>query len=186
MGNHGVIVAAANVPWREKLCRALAPHMPVLAQTGTADGAVRLSRSLCPDVLVAHKALAGGTGYTVAQALSGHTPVLVLCKKGEPHLHVPGAYTLELPTTPAALLSTLQVLQQSGRQLRIARTQLQQQQEAQLIAHAKHALMARLHVDEAQAHAILQKRAMDARLRLAQAALLVLSAYGEAPPHGTS
>lgn len=186
MGNHGVIVAAANVSWREKLCRALVPHMPVLAQTSTADGAVRMSRSLCPDVLIAHKTLIGGTGYTVAQSLFGHTPVLVLCKKGEPHLTVPGAYTLSLPTTPAALLSTLAILQQSGRQMRIASTQAQQQRDAQIVARAKTLLITHLHVDEKQAHVILQKRAMDARLRLTQAALLVLSAYGEAPPHATS
>lgn len=185
MGNHGVIVAAANVPWREKLCRALAPCTPVLAQTSTADGAVRITRSLRPDVLIAHKALIGGTGYTVAQSLSGHTPVLVLCKRGEPHLDVPGAYTLSLPTTPGALLSTLGILQQAGKQMRIAHTYEQQRQDALCISHAKAALMAHLHVDERQAHSILQKRAMDARLRLAQAAQLVLSEYQNLP-HATS
>ena len=109
---------------------------------------MRLSRSLCPDVLVAHKALA--QRRSVARRSRRWC-----CAKGEPHLHVRGVYA-GIPPRLRRCCPPCRSCSNPARQLRIARTQLQQQ-EAQLIAHAKHALMARLHVDEAQAHAILQK-----------------------------
>lgn len=92
---------------------------------------------------------------------------LALCEAGE-------ILKLPTPVSRPELLSSLRMLS------RLSRAQARQSQESpaaderELAAEAKARLCARFTMTEAQAHRFLQKKSMDAGLKLAQTAKLVL------------
>lgn len=177
MANRGVCLCAANRPFLHKLTQLLQQHsIPVLGVAYTDDMAIRMCRSMYPDVLVTHQHLISGSGFVAAQSLIGQTPAIVLCPRGEADYPVSeDIQTLYLPVNASKLLSAIQSLSGYGQALRMVSQHLMLSEQRDLIAQAKHTLMQRRGMNEPQAHAYLQRISMDKRIKLYEAAQAVLA-----------
>lgn len=108
--------------------------------------------------------LGGGTGVLVIASAAN----LDLCR-GE------NLYKLPVPASRADLYASVELLLRRGRSGR--RPPARQEADQRLIRRAKELLMDVNRMSEAEAHRFLQKRSMDAGLRLEQTARLVIETY---------
>lgn len=135
----------------------------------------RAAQKLRPDIVVCGFKLADESGEALFYDLPPGCTVLMLSSPANLALCEAGEI-LKLPTPVSRpeLLACLRMLERLGRG-RAPRSAEPPDGDAQaLVAAAKERLCGRFAMTEAQAHRFLQKKSMDAGLRLAQAAKAVL------------
>jgi response regulator NasT len=86
-------------------------------------------------------------------------------------------FRLPVPITRDGMVAAINLLGQFGRLS--TRPRKKNEAEQQLIVKAKESLMHAMHVDEEQAHRLLQKRSMETGKRVGDVARAILSEYEE-------
>ncbi len=138
---------------------------------GSASEVKRLvSRQAASVVLCGYK-LPDETAESLWEDLPGACRMLVIAVQGMLDLiNTDGIVKMPAPVSRSELLSQVRSLLQAVRPARPQRTE----EELSLIQQAKTVLMERYGMGEDQAHRTLQKRSMDAGIRLTQMARMVL------------
>ena len=173
-----VVVAFANDESRHRIARLLeAGGYPPAACCASGGEAIRAVRKMGGAAVVCGFKLRDMTAAELAGSLRGMASVLVVATAA--HLEFcegENLFKLAVPASRAELLASLQMLfRETGRRPRSSAPR--GEEEMRLIRRAKELLMDVNHMSEAEAHRFLQKRSMDAGLKLAETARLVLEHY---------
>ena len=174
-----IVVAFSNEEAQRRILRLLeSAGCSPAACCASGGEAIRTVRKLGGAVVVCGFKFRDMTASEVAASLRGTAVLLVLASAA--HLDFcEGENLFKLPT-PAArsdFFATLDMIcRQEARRSRRAPPQ-RDEEEVRLIRRAKELLMGVNRMSEAEAHRFLQKRSMDAGLKLAETARLVLEHY---------
>ena len=175
-----IVVAFSNEEARRRILRLLESAGRAPAACCASGGeAIRTVRNLGGAIVVCGFKFRDMTASEVAASLRGTAVLLVLASAA--HLDFcEGENLFKLPT-PAArseFFATLDMIcRQEARRARRPQPQ-RDEEEVRLIRRAKELLMEVNRMSEAEAHRFLQKRSMDAGLKLAETARMVLEHYG--------
>lgn len=139
--------------------------------------AIRAVRKLEAAAVVCGFRLRDMTAPDLAQRLAPDTGVLVIASAANLDLcQGENLYKLPVPAGRADLYASVDMLLRQRRRTRRA-PPARQEEARKLILRAKELLMDVNRMSEAEAHRFLQKRSMDAGLRLEQTARLIIDAY---------
>ena len=88
---------------------------------------------------------------------------------------VPGVISVEMPVKAIDLANTVRmILAQQERKWRKKKEKRRKEQETNYIQNAKHVLMERNHMEEAEAYRYIQKSSMDSGTNMAETAQMIL------------
>ncbi len=173
-----VHLAFTNEQTRQGLSRVIrAAGLPLGEAHATGAGVIRAVRRRGGGLVLCGDKLADMTAQQVCEALSGEAQVVVLHREpGTAGLFDGGPLRLVMPPSPRELADQVRGLLQGEEARQRARRQARTPEEEDLIFRAKRRLMARLGVDENEAHRLLQQASMREGQRMAVTAAKVLQA----------
>ena len=172
-----IVTAFAHEDARHRILRLLeAGGYAVTGCYGSGADVIRAIRQLEGAAVVCGFRLRDMTAAQLAADLGSNTGVLVIASAANLDLcRGENLYKLPVPASRADLYASVELLLRQGRSGR--RPAARREEDQRLIRRAKELLMDVNRMSEAEAHRFLQKRSMDAGLRLEQTARLVIETY---------
>ncbi|MBQ9455765.1 MAG: ANTAR domain-containing protein [Thermoguttaceae bacterium] len=156
----------------------------VVGSTDSADEAKRRCRELYPDIFLTLQRLRDGTGSETAEILQDVAQGVVLLDADSAGLvdDSSSVIYLQMPVHEEILVNTMNVLSHVGGRMhsltgRISELETTIRDQKQ-INRAKGLVMRIFAMSEEDAYAFLRKVAMNRRVKIAEAALIVLNEYG--------
>ena len=155
----------------------------VLGITNSAGEANRRCREMYPDIFLTTQRLRDGTGSEVAKLLQNITQCVVLMEPDglQGMNENSGVVYLQMPVHPEILMNTMTVLSCVGGRMHTLTDRISSLEEnireQKQINKAKGLIMQIFAMSEEEAYAFMRKVAMNRRVRLGEAANLILQEY---------
>ncbi|MDO4574661.1 MAG: ANTAR domain-containing protein [Planctomycetia bacterium] len=180
--NSTVFIAGANEAFVLKLTTLLEREgYEILGTADSGAETIRHCREAVPDVLILTQRLRGTNGLDTAEILREVTQCVVLLDHEMLGGRADEVVYLQMPVLPQILLNTVEILSKVGTRFHTLQSRITTLEanlkDQRTISRAKGKIMQVFSVTEEDAHAFLQKIAMNRRIRLTEAAEAVLSDY---------
>ncbi len=186
MISNRVFIAGLKASFTSQLASLLERNgFEVLGCTDSANEANRRCRELYPDIFLATQRLRDGTGSEVAELMQEITQGVVLLEPdGIAGMSgASGVVYLQMPVHPEILVNTMTVLSCVGGRMHTLADRISSLEEnireQKQINKAKGRVMQIFAMSEDEAYAFMRKVAMNRRVRMGDAANLILQEYSD-------